>query len=500
MLPLALMAACVMDDVVDHSPFSEDDPDDDPNAALGKADGGTPHYRDGCPGSAIRSGQYALGGDIVTPAGVVADGWLVVDGEKIAEIRTAAQGQPTGMPVVATGGVLFPGLIDGHGHVEYNHVGLANLGKRYGDRDQWPSSSLYDALVKAPKNAVTAAGLKCEALKHGEARALVGGTTMIQGTPAQSCSSSLVRNIEQVNFCRQATRQNVMDISGFSRSISGKPSWADSVKHGIAAGTLDAFIVHGGEGIDAHAEAEWGQLKSQGLALPQAVIIHATAFTPQDLAEMGEVGAKMVWSPASNLILYGKTANVPAAVDAGVLVSLGTDWAPSGSSNLLAELKIADRVNQGMFAGKLSDEQLVDMVTINPAKAFAMDRSIGSLEVGKQADILVVAKQPNLTPQRDLIAARPSDVLLVTIAGDPLFGATTTLDALGKQGDYETVDACGVQRGIDVTVDSKLVQKGSEKLADVESKLAAVNPKMTGLFDCTNAVEQLAYQGTLLAQ
>ncbi len=181
-------------------------------------------------------------------------------------------------------------------------------------------------------------------------------------------------------------------------------------------------------------------------------------------------------------------------------MSLGTDWAPSGSANLLAELKIADHVNQVTFGGQLSDQQLVDMVTINPAKAFAMDRSIGSLEVGKQADILVVAKQPGATPQRDLIDAKPSDVLLVTIAGDALFGATTTLDALGKQGDYEMVDACGTMRGIDVDVDTNLVSGGDESLADIESKLKAVNPNMTPLFDCGNSVATLAYKGTPLAK
>ena len=62
------------------------------------------------------------------------------------------------------------------------------------------------------------------------------------------------------------------------------------------------------------------------------------------------------------------------------------------------------------------------MVTINPAKAYALDKFIGSIEVGKYADLMVVAKQPGLTPYRDLINARPQDVLLVTISGDPLFG------------------------------------------------------------------------------
>jgi 5-methylthioadenosine/S-adenosylhomocysteine deaminase len=498
-LPLALIGACVMDDVVDQSPFSDDEPDDGTDAALGKADGGTPHYRDGC-GTAIRTGKYALNGDIVTPTGIVANGWLVVDGEKIAEIRTAAQGQPTGMPAVATGGVIFPGLVDGHGHVEYNEVALAPLGKRYQDRDQWPGASLYSTLVKAPKNAVTAAGLKCEALKHGEARALVGGTTMIQGTPAQSCAASLVRNVEQPNFCRQATRQNVMDISGFSRSISGKPSWADSVKQGIAAGTLDAFIVHGGEGIDAHAEAEWGQLKSQGLALPQLVVIHAAAFTAQDLGEMGQIGAKMIWSPSSNLILYGKTANIPAAIDAGVNVSLGTDWAPSGSANLLSELKVADVVNRKQWGNFLTDVQLVNMVTINPAKAYALDKFIGSIEVGKYADLMVVAKQPGLSDYRDLIVAKPNDVLFVTISGDPLFGDPRLMDAAGKAGDYETIDACGTPKGIDMDVDAKDVTRGSEQLSTIESELLTVNPKLTPVIECNeDALITKAFAGTSLA-
>jgi cytosine/adenosine deaminase-related metal-dependent hydrolase len=499
-LPLAMAAACMVDDIMDSSPFSDDDSDDPTDDQYGKADGSTPHYRDGCDAPAVHTGKYALGGDIVTPSGVVKNGWLVIDGEKIAEIRTSTQGKPTGMPAVDTGGDIYPGLIDGHGHVEYNHVDLADLGKRYGDRDQWPGASLYASLVKAPKNAMTAAGYKCEALKHGEARALAGGTVMIQGTPAQSCSSSLVRNIEQVNFCRARTRQNVMDISGFTRSISGKASWADSTKQAIAAKSLDAFIVHAGEGIDAHAEAEWGQLKSEGLALPQLVAIHATAFNAQDLKEMGQVGAKIIWSPSSNLILYGKTLDVPTAVDSGINVSLGTDWAPSGSANLLAELKIADHVNQVTFNKKLTDQNLVDMVTINPAKAFAMDKFIGSIEVGKYADLLVVAKHTGQTTQRDLINAKPQDVLLVTISGDALFGAAATFDALGKTGDYEMLDVCGTQRAIDVDTDSKLVQEGDMSFADIEKHVFEANPKATKVIDCTNNVATMAYKGTPLAQ
>jgi cytosine/adenosine deaminase-related metal-dependent hydrolase len=52
------------------------------------------------------------------------------------------------------------------------------------------------------------------------------------------------------------------------------------------------------------------------------------------------LGAKLVWSPLSNLLLYGQTALVYDALKAGVLVLLGTDWSPSGSRHLLDELNI----------------------------------------------------------------------------------------------------------------------------------------------------------------
>ena len=485
------LAACVTDEGL--QAFDDDD-NDDTLVADGKEDSAIASaYRSGC-NAPIRTGSYALHGDVVTPAGVQANYYLVVTDEKISAIQATA---PTGMQVLETNGIIFPGLIDGHGHVEYNHIPLADLGKRYQDRDQWPNAQLYQTLVKDPKNAVTAAGLQCEAIRHGEIRGLVGGTTAIQGTPLTACARSLVRNIEGTNFCQDKIRQNVMDISGFGRSISGKPSFADSIKSDIAAKKLDAFVVHAGEGIDSHELAEWSQLKSFGLNVPQLVMIHTAAFGANEYREAAAVGAKVIWSPLSNLLLYGKTADIPTALAAGLNVSLGTDWAPSGSPNLLAELKVADHVNQKLWAGKITDEQLVAMVTSNPAKAFALDKFVGTLEVGKTADLLVVAKQPGVSAYRSLINAKPQDVQLVTISGDALFGTQALMDGAGKTGDYEVIDACGMPRAIDVTVTAKDVTNGTEKLADVEAKLATVNPNHTPVIDCNaDALARKAYSGT----
>ncbi len=493
MLGVFTATGCVGEDT---SAFDESENDDSVGGeADGKADAvQAATYRSGC-GDPIRTGKYALKGDIITPTGVVMNGYVVVQDEKIAEIRTSSQGAPAGVGVWDTKGVISPGLIDGHGHVEYNHIPIADLGKRYQNRDQWPGAKLYKTLVKDPKNAVTAAGIQCEALRHGEARGLVGGTTAIQGTPQTSCVRPLVRNLEQVNFCRDKVRQNVTGIVGFERSISGKPSFADSVKADIAARKVDTVVVHAGEGIDEHARSEWQMLKDQGLANENLVMIHATAFTRADFNEIAAAKAKIVFSPLSNLLLYGKTTDIPAALDAGVLVSIGADWAPSGSANLLGELKVADHVNKRLWNSKVTDQQLLEFATINPAKAFRMDKEVGSIEVGKYADFLVVKQQTGVSSYRSVINAKPQDVFLVTISGDPLFGTKAAMDTLGKGGDYELIDACGAERAIDMTVTAKDVSKPSASLMSIETALKKVNPKLTPVIDCTNDAALAAYKG-----
>ena len=135
-------------------------------------------------------------------------------------------------------------------------------------------------------------------------------------------------------------------------------------------------------------------------------------------------------------MLYGLTTNVYQALAARVLVSLGTDWTPSGSRNLLGELKVADiALRDPLGLGKsrslvlsLSidgkqgrdraqpelalDRLLVDMVTRNPAKTLRWQNEVGSIEVGKVADLFVITKPshvrgPDLppSPYRSLIDA-----------------------------------------------------------------------------------------------
>ncbi len=213
------------------------------------------------------------------------------------------------------------------------------------------------------------------------------------------------------------------------------------------------------------------------------------------------LGAKLVWSPLSDLLLYGQTALVYQALNADVLVSLGTDWSPSGSRNVLDELKIADialrdarllgadrdLVEACRITGKTSDEvrlaeksldrKLVEMVTTNPARTLHWEHEVGSVGVGKTADLLVITKPTHKSaeelpdsPYRSLIDATEKDVALVIVNGEPLTGDVGLMEKL-KPGDYETLTSArgGFEKAIDVTRAG--VFKGGQTLAQIEATL-----------------------------
>lgn len=501
LLASVLALGCAADDAPDEVPVGAFDESDNDNTLMddeGKADA-IKGYRSGCDGKTIRTGRYALRGDVVTPTGVKKRGYVVVDGEVIVGVRASSSGPGAGVTaVVDTGGIIFPGLIDGHNHVEYNVLPLMETTKRYTNRDQWPKSTAYAKAIKEPRKALSAAKLTCQAVKHGEVRALVGGTTSIQGAPYSPCVRPLVRNVEQTNFCRDRVKTNVMAAVSFPK---GDPSFAEVIHEDLAADELDAFVVHLAEGTDEKARGEWAIVDGLDLIVPELVTVHGTALNGADFDQMAAAGGKLVWSPLSNYYLYGSTTDVPRAMEAGVLVSLGADWAPTGSANVLAELKVADKVNREVWGGVITDRELVDMVTINPAIAYGVDAELGSIAVGKHADLMVVRK-PTMTgvsAYRALIDAEPADVLLVTVAGDPLYGTEALMTAMGKAGDYEVVDACGEPRAVDVTVVAADVPGAGETLDVIEGKLRGVlGEKLTPVFDCDGEATRRAFLGTAL--
>jgi hypothetical protein len=190
-----------------------------------------------------------------------------------------------------------------------------------------------------------------------------------------------------------------------------------------------------------HSAAQHQDLESATTLHPDAsgnkawskiIGIHCAGLTEADFADWEKLtgGAKIVWSPLSNLMLYGKTTDIPAALRHHAIVCLGTDWTPSGSKNLLWELKVADQVNNSTFKHALQDVDLVATCTRNPAKLLNWGH-VGMIKVGMTADLIVVdAKGGAANPYRSLIEATETNVQLVTIGGDPRYGDEAILKQL----------------------------------------------------------------------
>jgi 5-methylthioadenosine/S-adenosylhomocysteine deaminase len=498
-----------------------------------------------------------LHGTVVTmdAAGTVLhDGSVLVRNGKIVATWQGAdtpQGVAIGKAVVIDLGpkaLILPGLINLHNHPTYDmlevwpapssHVQAA-LGRPlgtepYANRYQWnkvgvTSPPEFRRLVDSPQlllNSPVGLNLYPEVGKYAEVKAMLGGETAFQGGPTDPrVDNILIRNVDDVNFGRHNIESRVPSID----TLNGTE--LSALLDRMHDGQVDAWIVHLAEGVRDNqrragdtfsSRAEFTTLASKGLLTENTVITHGNGLEPDDFAAMraapsirldgsGDgLGAKLVWSPLSNLLLYGQTAFVYHALQAGVVVSLGTDWSPSGSRNLLDELKIADvtlrdrRLLGGdrdlipslSITGKTDearedaeialDKVLVEMVTTNPAKTLHWTQEVGSIESGKFADLLVITKPkhpssediPN-SPYRNLIDATEEDVHLVLVNGEPLAGDVAVMAAL-KPGDYEIVTSARgcFQKAIDVT--NPAVPKGTETFAQIEQSVRVALIAMGG--------------------
>lgn len=468
-----------------------------------------------------------LEGTVVTMNGardVIPNGRVLVRDGRIAAIWQGAH-PPDGTDLegvvrvpLSPHALIFPGLINLHDHPFFDVLPLWQppsshrqpasgrpLGTEpYGNRYQWNTGPAQAPekfrLITNPAAIMTEAtglGRLVEVIKFGKARMILGGTTATAGGGSSAAYNSLLaRNIENMHFGRQRIGSRVTAIGLMSAAENAQLAAA------MGAGLVDAFLIHLAEGVRDHdrrpgdaasSRAEFVELKARGLLNDTTVIVHGVGLEPEDFVAMAQApaartdgsgdgrGAKLVWSPLSNLLLYGKTAAIHDALGAGVVVSLGTDWTPSGSPNLLTELKVADRVlrhapvpHESGAAQASLDRLLVEMVTINPAVALRWDDQVGSLEPGKVADLLVVDRAAP-TPlnhgvpesvYRQLIDATEANVELVMVDGVAQAGSIEVMAAL-KPGDFEIVAAAGdcFVKAIDIT--DPALPKGTQSLAEV---------------------------------
>jgi 5-methylthioadenosine/S-adenosylhomocysteine deaminase len=416
----------------------------------------------------------ALGGQIITPDGPVR-GWLTIQGGLITAISTR---KPAGARVLQTDGVILPGLIDLHGHPEFNVFAPWEPPKTYLNRYAWRGSEQYHALIRKPQDKLAKALPSGTQLRYAEIRALVGGVTAIQGAGgvAPPATESLVRNVDGIIFGERHAGA-VIDLPE-SLSSRGGPGLKTNLED-IATGAVNALYIHLAEGQRANQRSidEFDHLMKLGALTPATVIIHGSALTRNQLGQAADAQAKLVWSPQSNLRLYGETTRIGDALDVGLPVALGADWLPSGSTSLLAEMKVArqELIDQGH---PLSAKDLVAMVTSGAADIAGLKDKLGSLEVGRPADVLVLARR-DTDPYESVCAAIPNDVELVLIGGDLTYGRADWVGTLAEDPadpNLEPVLAWGRPMLLDTSYQGQPDKGLTPRLAQLRADLTSTYP------------------------
>jgi cytosine/adenosine deaminase-related metal-dependent hydrolase len=252
------------------------------------------------------------------------------------------------------------------------------------------------------------------------------------------------------------------------------------VLEAIANHEVDAHYLHLAEGKrdNERSQREFGLLADTLKGLTAAtVIIHGTALTKDQLGQAADAGARLVWSPQSNLRLYDETTRAGDALDVGLPVALGADWLPSGSMSLLAEMKVARQqlVEQGH---PVSAKDLVAMVTSGAAEVAALGGKLGTLEAGRVADLVVLARQDD-DVHESVCDSTPADVELVMIGGDVAYGRRDWVTALAADPNdphLEPVLAWGRSMLLDTSFEVNPTGDPTPRLSQIRSALTAVYP------------------------
>ncbi|MEI6245062.1 MAG: amidohydrolase family protein [Acidobacteriota bacterium] len=347
---------------------------------------------------------------VVTPAGIASS---VRFAGNVLSVGEAPRRHDVVVDV--DGAYVLPGLVNAHDHLELNHYGLLKSRDRYTNVSQW-ISDMTPRLREDPKIRVG----QSHRLAH---RLFIGGLkNLLSGVTTVAHHNPLYREIGR--FCPV----RVVREFGWAHSflLEDQPVGARGEPGGLVVerhrGTPrdQPFVVHLSEGVDSAAHAEFELFSASGCLTPNAAIVHGVALTPDQWHRLAERGGGLVWCPASNLFLFGRTPNVRALLDDPRLrsrVALGSDSRISGARDLLSEVKVAQQ------ASPVTPTELLHMVTTGPAELLRL-KSAGQIATGRPADLTVLPNHAD-SAGTSLLNASRKDVKLVMIAGRPLIGDTS---------------------------------------------------------------------------
>ncbi len=262
---------------------------------------------------------------------------------------------------------------------------------------------------------------------------------------------------------KQSTRENLQDAERLAKTWNGHasgrvhyayiPRFILSCTERLVRGALERaesagllFHTHAAEhaGEREAVRAALGAddvvlLRRWGMRGPHTSIAHGVQLSAGQIRALARAQTRVVHCPSANLKLGSGIARVAAMREAGVIVGLGADGAPCNNNlDPWVEMRHAALVSAGRFGpGVLPARDVLRAATIDGARVLGLEAEIGSVEVGKQADLVVVRQDavhvaPAWDPVSSLVyATQARDVEHVLVGGRFVVqsGEVQTLDA-----------------------------------------------------------------------
>jgi 5-methylthioadenosine/S-adenosylhomocysteine deaminase len=398
-------------------------------------------------------------GIVVTMDGARAihqDGAVAVRGDSIVGVGPAAEieGKYQSAQVVdAHGGLVLPGFVNGHTHVPmtlfrglhddvtlndwlYKYIFPAEAKNVNPEFVRWGTRLAAAEQIRA--GVTTFADMYyfedvvAEETKAAGMRGVLGETFIDFPAPDNKSNAEMLAYTEK--FIKRWQGDPLIHAAPAPHSIytCSKKTLQDAAA--LARKYHAPILIHVAEMKKEREDSEKQNgmspvqyLEKIGILGPDVVAAHCIFVDAADRKTLAERGVGCVHNPSSNMMIASGVAPVPEERAAGIAVGLGTDG-PAGSNNdldIMEEIDLAAKLAKisKMDPLALNAKAVVEMATIDGARAVHLEKEIGSLEAGKKADLVLISlNEPNAVPMYDIYAQiayslKGSDVQTVIIGG-----------------------------------------------------------------------------------
>jgi len=401
------------------------------------------------------------GGTVVTmdvDRRVIENGYVIVKGDTIVAVGEGLPRMPNGpiftkQTIDAKGALVLPGFINGH-----THVPMTLLRGLHDDvtLDDWLRKYIFPAEAKNVTEDFVRWGTRlaaaeqirsgvttfadmyyfedavAEETKAAGMRGVLGETFLDFPAPDNKTNAAMLEYTER--FLKRWQGDPLIHAAAAPHSIytCSQKTLQDSAA--LARKYHAPILIHLAEmkkelddSLKQNGLTPVQYVEELGVLGPDVVAAHCIFVDERDRKILANHQVGCVHNPSSNMMLASGVAPVIEERAAGIAVGLGTDG-PAGSNNdldLMEEMDLAAKLQKitKMDPRALGAKSVVEMATIEGAKALHMEKQIGSLEAGKKADIILISlDEPNALPMYDIYAQlayalKGSDVETVVIGG-----------------------------------------------------------------------------------